>query len=230
MVGVLRTRCDFRTMISNRWYGEILVACWDPLFPRDHTRFSVPWHTVRKIPNREYHNVNRLWHHWLRDDCGLPCPCNRRYAQRKARRVLRSGPCVADKLATTTGCKAYHYLAALLADPAVQVVTIGTPSGAHGTGRGRRASGQANNRKKPLEITLRRCDKIIEACDKAGVVLSTIFPSRFHDSAVELKRAVEQNRFGRLTLGDAIVKWYRSQAYYDSGEWRRTGNSTAAGP
>ncbi len=75
---------------------------------------------------------------------------------------------------------------------------------------------------KPLEITLRRCDKIIRECEKAGVVLSTIFPSRFHDASRELKRALEQGRFGRLTLGDAIVKWYRTQAYYDSGAWRGT--------
>jgi predicted dehydrogenase len=73
---------------------------------------------------------------------------------------------------------------------------------------------------KPLEITLRRCDRIIQACDKAGVTLSTIFPSRFHEPAVEIKRAIDHGRFGRLTIGDAIVKWYRSQEYYDSGAWR----------
>ena len=75
---------------------------------------------------------------------------------------------------------------------------------------------------KPLEITLRRCDAILEACRKAGVVLSTIFPSRFHDSSVAIKRAVEEGRFGRLTVGDAFVKWYRTQQYYDSGAWRGT--------
>ncbi len=132
-------------------------------------------------------------------------------------------PAAADKLAETTGCKAYHNLDALLADPAVQVVTIGTPSGAHM--KPAVAAARAGKHvivEKPLEITLRRCDQIIEECRKTGVVLSTVFPSRFHDSAVEMKRAVEQGRFGRLTLGDAIVKWYRSQAYYDSGAWRGT--------
>ena len=54
------------------------------------------------------------------------------------------------------------------------------------------------------------------------MTLATIFPSRFHDSSVEIKRAIEQKRFGRLTLGDAIVKWHRTQAYYDSGAWRGT--------
>ena len=75
---------------------------------------------------------------------------------------------------------------------------------------------------KPLEVTLKRCDAIIDACDKAGVTLATIFPSRFHESAQLMKRAVEQGRFGQLTIGDAYVKWYRTQQYYDSGAWRGT--------
>lgn len=129
----------------------------------------------------------------------------------------------ADKLAESTGCKAYHDLDAMLADPNVHIVTIGTPSGAHLEPAVAAArAGKHVIVEKPLEITLKRCDKIIEECDKAGVVLSTIFPSRFHDSAIEMKRAMEQGRFGRVTLGDAIVKWYRSQAYYDSGAWRGT--------
>ena len=132
-------------------------------------------------------------------------------------------PAAADKLAADTGCKAYHALGDMLADPGVQVVTIGTPSGAHAEPAVAAArAGKHVIVEKPLEITLRRCDAIIAACQKAGVVLSTIFPSRFHDAAQELKRAVDAGRFGRLTLADAYVKWYRSQAYYDSGAWRGT--------
>ena len=54
------------------------------------------------------------------------------------------------------------------------------------------------------------------------MTLSTIFPSRFHDSSQLLKSAVDQGRFGTLTLGDAYVKWFRTQEYYDSGQWRGT--------
>ena len=132
-------------------------------------------------------------------------------------------PAAADRLAASTGCKAYHDLNAFLADPKIDVVTIGTPSGAHMEPAVAAArAGKHLIIEKPLEITLRRCDKIIEAADKAGVVVSTIFPSRFHDSSREMKRAVDAGRFGRLTLGDAIVKWYRTQQYYDSGAWRGT--------
>jgi len=134
-----------------------------------------------------------------------------------------SVPAAADRLAASTGCKAYHELDGILADKKVQVVTVATPSGAHMEPAVAAArAGKHVIVEKPLEITLSRCDAIIEACRKAGVVLSTIFPSRFHDSSVELKRAVEQGRFGRLTVGDAYVKWYRTQAYYDSGAWRGT--------
>lgn len=132
-------------------------------------------------------------------------------------------PAAADKLGEATGCKAYHKLDEMLADPAVDVVTIGTPSGAHMEPAVAAArAGKHVIVEKPLEITLRRCDAIIAACQKSGVVLSTVFPSRFHDAAQAMKKAVAEGRFGRLTLGDAYVKWYRSQAYYDSGAWRGT--------
>ena len=75
---------------------------------------------------------------------------------------------------------------------------------------------------KPLEITLPRCDAIIAACDAAGVRLCTIFPSRFTPANLRLKEAIELGRFGRLTLGDTHVKWWRTQDYYDSGGWRGT--------
>ena len=132
-------------------------------------------------------------------------------------------PAAADRLAQSTGCRAYHDLKKMLADPQVDVVTIGTPSGAHLEPAVAAArAGKHVVVEKPLEITLKRCDKIIDECRKAGVVLSTVFPSRFHDSSVAMKKALEGGRFGRLSVGDAYVKWYRTQQYYDSGAWRGT--------
>ncbi len=132
-------------------------------------------------------------------------------------------PAAADKFAEETGCKAYHDLDAMLADPDVTVATIGTPSGAHLEPAVAAArAGKHVIVEKPLEITLDRCDAIIEACETAGVKLSTIFPSRFHRSSIAMKQAVKAGRFGRLTLGDAYVKWHRTQEYYDSGAWRGT--------
>ncbi|MDH3719667.1 MAG: Gfo/Idh/MocA family oxidoreductase [Planctomycetota bacterium] len=132
-------------------------------------------------------------------------------------------PAAADRLADEAGCRPYHDLPDMLNDPAVDIVTICTPSGAHlEPALAAARAGKHVIVEKPLEITLRRCDRIIDACKKHKVKLSTIFPARFHDSCVELKRAVDERRFGRLTMGDAYVKWYRTQEYYDSGQWRGT--------
>jgi predicted dehydrogenase len=75
---------------------------------------------------------------------------------------------------------------------------------------------------KPLEVTTKRCDQLIAECDKNHVYLGTIFPSRFHRSAILMKAAVEQGRFGSISVADAIVKWFRTQQYYESGKWRGT--------
>jgi len=132
-------------------------------------------------------------------------------------------PAAADRLAAATGCTAYHDLDAMLADPNVDVVTIGTPSGAHlEPAIAAAKAGKHVIVEKPLEITLKRCDKIIAACKKAGVVLATVFPSRFHESSQLIKKAIDAKRFGKPTVGDAYVKWYRTQEYYDSGAWRGT--------
>src|SRR5262245_10466906 len=129
----------------------------------------------------------------------------------------------ADKFGAEIGCKVYHDLDKMLADKSVDVVTICTPSGVHAEPAIAAAkAGKHIIVEKPLDITLKRCDAMIEAAKKAGVVLSTIFPSRFHESSQLLKKAIEAGRFGKLTMGDAYVKWFRTQEYYDGGAWRGT--------
>ena len=129
----------------------------------------------------------------------------------------------AKDFAERHGCHAARDNSELLALPNLDAVVIATPSGDHRDPAV--AAAQAGKHvivEKPLEITLARCDKIIAACQKSGVLLSTIFQSRFHRAAQKLKQAVDKGRFGQLSLGDAYVKWYRSQEYYDSGDWRGT--------
>src|SRR4029079_11063045 len=129
----------------------------------------------------------------------------------------------AEKFAADNDCKAYTNLNAMLADPKVSIVTIATPSGAHMEPAVAAArAGKHVIVEKPLEITLKKCDRMIAECKKAGVQLGAIFPSRVHDSSAKIQKAVDGRRFGRLTLGDSYVKWFRTQQYYDSGAWRGT--------
>jgi predicted dehydrogenase len=120
-------------------------------------------------------------------------------------------------------CAVYEDLGVMLAHPGLDVVCVCTPSGAHLEPAVQAArAGKHVVVEKPLEITLARCDAIIDACDSAGVRLCTIFPSRFTPANRRLKQAIEGGRFGRLTMGDTYVKWWRTQQYYDSGGWRGT--------
>lgn len=130
----------------------------------------------------------------------------------------------ADRFAgANPGVKPYTDLAAFLKDPAVDVVCICTPSGVHMDPAVQAANaGKHVVVEKPMEITLKRCDAILNACKKNGVQLCPIFPSRFSPANLALKDAIEDGRFGKLTLGDTYVKWWRTQQYYDQGGWRGT--------
>jgi predicted dehydrogenase len=107
--------------------------------------------------------------------------------------------------------------------PGLEVVCIATPSGAHLEP----ALLAAKQKKhilceKPLEITLERCDALIAACKKQRVSLAGIFPSRLGGAAQLIKKAIDAGRFGKLTVCNVIVPWWRTQQYYDNGGWRGT--------
>lgn len=117
----------------------------------------------------------------------------------------------------------YTDLSQALRRPDIHIIIITTPSGAHLEPAVSAAlAGKHVVVEKPLEITPERCDRIIDTCERNKVQLCTIFPSRFHDANVELKRAVTAGRFGRLTLGETTCKWWRTQQYYDEGGWKGT--------
>jgi predicted dehydrogenase len=127
---------------------------------------------------------------------------------------------LADSLNLT--CDVSTDLPKVLSRKDVDVVIVTTPSGAHMEPAVAAARAGKHVVEKPLEISLERCDRIIDACCTNGVQLCTIFPSRFGDANLALKRAVVEGRFGRLTLGETTCKWWRPQSYYDEGGWKGT--------
>jgi len=129
----------------------------------------------------------------------------------------------ARKVAEPYGAAMHGDYRELVARNDVEIVSICTPSGAHAEPAVAAAeAGKHVIVEKPLEVTLERCDRIIDACRKAGVQLVTIFPSRFCDASQLLKKTVDGGRFGTLALGDAYIKWWRPQEYYGGGGWHGT--------
>lgn len=118
---------------------------------------------------------------------------------------------------------AYATLADMLADPTIEVVTIGTPSGAHfDPAMEAIAAGKHVIIEKPLEVTTERIDAMVDAAKAKGVTIAAVLNRRFHPGMDAFKSASDSGRFGKLTSASAYVKWYRDQAYYDSAGWRGT--------
>jgi UDP-N-acetyl-2-amino-2-deoxyglucuronate dehydrogenase len=135
-----------------------------------------------------------------------------------------------DAFAQKHHCIAYDTLEEMIHVPEIDIVCICTPSGIHLDPAIKSIeAGKHCLIEKPLEVTLEKCDRIIEAAYKAGVKISVIFPSRFYGVSQQLKRAINEKRFGDLVLGDAYVKWNRSAEYYKSSAWRGTWNFDGGG-
>jgi len=128
-----------------------------------------------------------------------------------------------DAFAAKHDCAAYTDYRELLARDDIDIVTICTPSGAHLEPAV--AAAQAGKHaivEKPLEITLDRVDAILAAHERAGTKICGIFPSRYNEVNLLIKKTVDEGRFGRLTFGGIYVPWWRTQAYYDDGGWKGT--------
>ncbi|HEU5417137.1 MAG TPA: Gfo/Idh/MocA family oxidoreductase [Streptosporangiaceae bacterium] len=114
-------------------------------------------------------------------------------------------------------------LAALLARDDVDVVSVCVPSGRHAEiGVQAAAAGKHLIVEKPVDVTLAAADQLITAADAAGVALTVISQHRFDPGLIRLRELAGSGGLGRLLLGEASTKWFRSQGYYDSAAWRGT--------
>jgi UDP-N-acetyl-2-amino-2-deoxyglucuronate dehydrogenase len=111
----------------------------------------------------------------------------------------------------------------MLAESNADVVTIATPSGLHHEmGIAAAQAGKHVVMEKPMSISLTGADALVHACDKAGVQLFVVKQNRLNPPVQLLKRAVDNNRFGRIYMASCIVHWARPQEYYDQAPWRGT--------
>lgn len=130
----------------------------------------------------------------------------------------------ATKLSTDFGGPAvYTDYRKMLAEAGVDAVSVCVPSGLHGqvTIDAARA-GKHIMCEKPVEITLPKIDAMIAACHESNVKLGVIFQRRTAPMWHKVKKAVDDGLLGKIVLGDAYLKYFRSQEYYDSGDWRGT--------
>lgn len=129
----------------------------------------------------------------------------------------------AETLAAEAGAVAFTELDDVLAMPAVEIISVCVPSGLHAEIGVRAArAGKHLVVEKPIDVSLAAADRLIDACHTAGVKLTVISQRRFDDSFRSVHDRILQHGLGDLILASAKLKWYRSQEYYDSGDWRGT--------
>lgn len=129
----------------------------------------------------------------------------------------------ARRRAAEFGADAYDDLAEMLRRPDIDVVSVCVPSGLHAeVGVQVAQGGKHVIVEKPIDVSLDAADRLIAACRRSGVKLTVISQHRFDPGVQEVRAALDAGRFGRLLLGDVVVKWYRTDEYYRSAGWRGT--------
>ena len=111
----------------------------------------------------------------------------------------------------------------LIARDDIDLIHVCLPSGMHAE-FGCKAAKAGKNVivEKPIDVSLEAADRLIQTCRQCNVKLSCISQHRFDPDIDYLKKAIEKGALGKISFGGSHTKWYRSQEYYDSGDWRGT--------
>jgi len=119
--------------------------------------------------------------------------------------------------------KGYLDLGDMLENEDLDLVAICTPSGTHADQTELCAKYGVNvMTEKPMATRWSDGVRMVKACDDAGVRLFVVKQNRRNSTLQLLKRAVKENRFGKIHMVHLNVFWTRPQEYYDQAPWRGT--------
>lgn len=124
--------------------------------------------------------------------------------------------------------KIYTSLEDMLADKDVEVVNVVTPNHLHTDAVLKIAASKKHVMcEKPPAMSLADTDKMIKACDDAGVLFGIYVQCRTRKPVQLMKQAIDEGRFGKIYRADATMKWFRSGDYYKMDAWRSNRKSGA---
>ena len=73
---------------------------------------------------------------------------------------------------------------------------------------------------KPMAMSIKDADEVIAAVEKNGVTASVSHQNRFNIAVQQLKNAVDEGRFGKISNAAVNIRWHRGEDYYKSDDWR----------
>ena len=75
---------------------------------------------------------------------------------------------------------------------------------------------------KPISTELASAERMLKACDDAGVKLGVLFQRRFWPAAQRIRAAIDDGTLGRPIMGQCSVMLHRESEYYSRDAWRGT--------
>ena len=137
--------------------------------------------------------------------------------------VCDTDPEALEAAARLTGARPHRLLADMLAATSADAVILTTPSGLHPL-QALQVAGAGLHvvSEKPMATRYEDGLAMVRGCDAAGVRLFIVKQNRRNATLQLLKRAVSENRFGRIYMVNINVFWTRPQDYYDAAPWRGT--------
>ena len=79
---------------------------------------------------------------------------------------------------------------------------------------------------KPMAASVEECDKILEAAERSGKLLSVVAQNRYRTAYMNLKKTLDSGLAGRIVHAQADSFWWRGHCYYDlwwRGTWEKEG-------
>ena len=120
--------------------------------------------------------------------------------------VCRTNKNELEKFALKFQAKAYQDYKSLLAEKDIDIVVIATPHHLHTDIAVEAAqAGKHIMLEKPMALTLKECDKIIDAAAKAKVKLNVGFCHRFAKAHQKAKEIIDSGEIGSLVYGIATM-------------------------
>ncbi|MBS4200556.1 Gfo/Idh/MocA family oxidoreductase [Bacillus sp. FJAT-49732] len=119
--------------------------------------------------------------------------------------------------------KTYTDYETMFKEEEIDIVSVCMPSGLHAeVAIAAAKSGIHVLCEKPLDITKEKMTEMIKVCRENKVKLGCVYQRRMLDAAIITRKAIQEGKLGKLVLGDAYLKYYRSPEYYASAGWRGT--------
>ena len=126
-------------------------------------------------------------------------------------------------LADDSSIKRYTDYKKMLEENELELVSIATESGKHAAiALDAIDAGVSVIIEKPMAMNIADAEEIIKRAAEKHVKVSACHQNRFNVAIQEVRKAIEGDRFGKLSHASINVRWNRNKGYYDQAPWRGT--------